>query len=471
MDQAGSPTINPQESRWRLLLRLRWPLGAAITLAFALGQLIEPLLLGEPRSLARLLLDVITWGVLGGLAVWVSLTWVGRREQRYQADLERSLAEQHILNRRLQRANSQLELLSAANRQIAESTSLDQILDAALLFPRRLVVAQAAALLLHDPLGPIVARADGASADDLGRLRASFQPERADAGREPLLLVAPDRPGACLALPLHDGAVLVGRVELYCEQATPLPADELALLATIGSELAEAIVSARRRSREERAIYQLERAIAEERARIARDIHDGLAQALAFQRMRADLWLDWIASDPERLRAELKQLKQSLREQIAELRRAIFALRPVQFDDLGFAGGLNRYIMEFAGQQGWQARADLSGLPTALPPELEATCFRIVQEGLNNIAKHARASQAEVLIDQIDGGLRIRVCDNGRGFEPGQAADGPADRVGLRQMRERLAALHGQLTVLSRPGAGAELRVWMPWRPAPPTKE
>ncbi|HNP72381.1 MAG TPA: hypothetical protein PKK15_14775, partial [Kouleothrix sp.] len=168
MDQAGSPTINPQESRWRLLLRLRWPLGAAITLAFALGQLIEPLLLGEPRSLARLLLDVITWGVLGGLAVWVSLTWVGRREQRYQADLERSLAEQHILNRRLQRANSQLELLSAANRQIAESTSLDQILDAALLFPRRLVVAQAAALLLHDPLGPIVARADGASADDLG---------------------------------------------------------------------------------------------------------------------------------------------------------------------------------------------------------------------------------------------------------------------------------------------------------------
>lgn len=104
---------------------------------------------------------------------------------------------------------------------------------------------------------------------------------------------------------------------------------------------------------------------------------------------------------------------------------------------------------------------DLSGLPSPLAPELEATCFRIVQEALTNVAKHAAATQVIVQIDQIDHGLRIRVSDNGRGFEPTDVASAP-DRVGLRQMRERLAALRGQITILSRPGAGTELRVWLP---------
>ncbi len=468
VEQAELPGINLPESRWLLLLKLRWPLGAAITLAFALGQLVEPFLLGEARALPRLLLDVVAWGLLGGLAVWVSLTWASRQEQRYQVGIERSLREQQVLNQRLQRANSQLELLSAVNRQIAESTTLDQILDAGLEFPRRLAPARAAALVLHGSAGlasTIDARVDGAGPGELEQLRAAFAPQRLGAMRTPVYLTSPQRSGACLVLPLHDGVAPIGRIELYHERATQLPADELALLETIGNEIAEAIVGARRRSHEERAIYQLEQAIADERARIARDIHDGLAQTLAFQRMRVDLWLDWVASDPQRLRDELKAFKQALREQIVELRRAIFALRPVQFDELGFAGGLNRYITEFAGQQGWQMRADLAGLPSTLARELEAACFRIVQEGLNNIAKHAGARQVEVIIDRIDQGLRIRVRDDGRGFAPGQLPELPGERVGLRQMRERVVALRGQLTLLAHPGAGTELQVWLPWRP------
>ena len=424
--------------------------------AFALGQLAEALLLGSANPPARMLMDVLAWGVLGGLAVWISLTWVSRREQHYQATLERALREQQALNNQLQRANSQLELLSAVNRQIADSATLDEILDAALIFPQRLVPAHAAALLLYDPAGPIVARAEGAPASEIAAWRARLIGTPPEHQRIPALLAA-DPP--CLIVPLHDGVAPLGRVELYVESATQLPADELALLETIGSELAEAIVGARRRAREARAIYQLEQAIADERARIARDIHDGLAQTLAFQRMRADLWIDWIGSDPERLRGELRGFKQSLREQIVELRRAIFALRPVQFDDLGFAGGLHRYIAEFAGQQGWQTQIDLAGLPSPLDPGLEASCFRIVQEALNNAAKHAGARHVAVLVELIDGGLRISVRDDGRGFEPGEPA---ADRVGLRQMHERLSALRGQLTVLSRPGAGTELRAWLP---------
>jgi signal transduction histidine kinase len=178
--------------------------------------------------------------------------------------------------------------------------------------------------------------------------------------------------------------------------------------------------------------------------------------------MRVDLWLDWIASDPQRLREELIGLKGLLREQIAELRRAIFALRPVQFDELGFVGGLNRYIVEFASQQGWDVQVDLNNTPPALAPALEATCFRIIQEALTNVARHASATWVAVVIDQADHGLRVIVRDNGRGFEPGQLPERTPGHVGLRQMRERLAALHGHLTLLARTGAGTEVRAWIP---------
>jgi signal transduction histidine kinase len=459
MTSADTNIPSSNESRWRLLLRLRWPLGTAIALAFALGQIVETLLLNRQDPM----LDILLWGLLGGFAVWSSLTWVSRRERTYQAGMEQALHEQQDLNRRLQRANAHLALLSEVNRRIADSATLDEILDGALAFPQRLVPAHAAALLLSDQAGTVATRVEKLSADELAWLQATFGLNDALEGQRRPLLLAPNRQAgafdACLALPLHDGLAQVGRIELYLKRPVELAEDELALLETIASEIAEAIVGARRRSREERAIYELERAIAEERARIARDIHDGLAQTLAFRRMRVDLWLDWLESDRPRLRAELLDLKDSLREQIAELRRAIFALRPVQFDELGFVGGLHRYIDEFAAQQGWQVHVDLSDVPLALTPELEALCFRIVQEALTNAAKHAGATHVEVKIDQIDGGLRVVVRDDGRGFEPGQV---PAGTLGLRQMRERLATSRGQLALLSHPGAGTELRAWIP---------
>ena len=454
------------ESPWRLLLRLRWPLGGTIAVAFALGQILEALFLGEAYS-QRLMFNVLGWGLLGGLGVWLGLTWLSRQERHYQAGQAQALREQQELNRQLQRANSHLALLSEVNRHIADSATLDDILDAALAFPQRLVPARAAALVLDDPAGPLETRVEGASAEELLRLRSQFgSVTPTAAARGPYLLQpmaeAPGEVAGCLLLPLHDSLALIGWIELYLREVAPIPDDELALLETIASEIAEAIVSARRRSREERALYELERAIAEERARIARDIHDGIAQSLAFQRMRIDLWLDWLDHDRQRLRGELIETKRTLREQIGELRRAIFALRPVQFDELGFVGGLHRYIVEFASQQAWEVQVDLEGVPVELSPDLEAICFRVVQEALTNVAKHAQATHVAVAIDEVDQGLRITVRDDGRGFEPGRVPENDPGHVGLRQMRERLAAVRGQLTLLSHPDAGTELRAWIP---------
>lgn len=440
---------------WQVLLRLRWLLGGTIGLTFAIGRMIEALWFDPGVPIMRIVGDVAAWGLLGGLAVWLTLTWISRQEQRYQAGLEQALRDQ-------QRAYSQLALLSEVNRRIVDSATLDEILDAALTFPRRLVPARATAVMLLDPTGMVETRAYGAPVDELARLRKALNiAERMATARHPQMIENADGAGVCLALPLHDGMALLGWIELHLERPVTIAQDELALLETIANEIAEAIASARRRSREERAIYQLERAIAEERARIARDIHDGIAQSLAFMRMRIDLWNEWIESDPQRLRAELTELKSTLREQIRELRRAIFALRPVQFDELGFVGGLRRYIVEFAGQHNWDIHVDLTGTPSAISPEVEAVAFRVVQEALTNVAKHAAASRVEVIIGQADEGLQLVVRDDGRGFDPGALPEAPG-HVGLRQMRERLAALRGQLTILSRPGAGTELRAWIP---------
>ncbi|CAA9383814.1 MAG: Sensor histidine kinase, partial [uncultured Chloroflexia bacterium] len=392
-----------------MLRQLRWPLAGTIAIAFALGQLLETLLLTGAQSRSLLLLDVVGWGALGGLAVWLSLTWVGRQEHRFQESITRSLHEQQALNNRLQRANKHLTLLSDVNRRIADSATLDEILDGTLSFPARLLDIHVGVLSLNDAAGPIETRAHGATVDELTRLRERFGVRAPQLDQRRLQVFQTDDLDGCILLPIHDGQTQIGFAELYLRNMPHLQPDEQALLETIASEIAEAIVSARRRSREERAIYELERAIADERARIARDIHDGITQTLAFRRMRIDLWLDWLDTDREQLRTELIESKQLLREQISELRRAIFALRPVQFDELGFVGGLHRYVIEWAGQHGWTIDVDLAGAPSTLAPTIEAATFRVLQESLTNIAKHAQATHVEVSIDQIDNGLRLVV--------------------------------------------------------------
>ena len=117
-------------------------------------------------------------------------------------------------------------------------------------------------------------------------------------------------------------------------------------------------------------------------------------------------------------------------------------------------------VSDFAAQQGWRATVTLDETLPDLPPELELACFRLVQEALNNAAKHADARAVAVALRMADGGLSIAVTDDGRGFDPGSIEG--SDRLGLRQMRERMAALGGRLTLLSQPGEGTEVRGWVP---------
>ncbi|HOT91640.1 MAG TPA: two-component regulator propeller domain-containing protein [Anaerolineae bacterium] len=209
----------------------------------------------------------------------------------------------------------------------------------------------------------------------------------------------------------------------------------------------------------EKAWRSEEEAIAEERRRIAREIHDGLAQDLAALRLQVRRWQALVESDPAHARIELDRLHDFLGEKIREVRRAIFALRPVALEELGFWNALRRFLNEFGEQNQLHVYLEVTGAEENLPASLEPVLFRIVQEALNNVAKHARARMVWVELTLTDG-VHLRVRDDGVGCDPATLPEMVRrGHVGLRQMRERVEALGGTLTIHSQPGQGMEIGV------------
>jgi len=211
----------------------------------------------------------------------------------------------------------------------------------------------------------------------------------------------------------------------------------------------------------ERAWHSEQEAIAEERRRIAREIHDGLAQDLAALRMRARLWHALLDEAPGQLHAEFDALRDLLSRDIREVRRAIFALRPVALDELGFWPALRGFLDEFGEQNGLHVHLRINGAEDNLPSASEPVLFRITQEALHNVAKHAQASNVWVELDlEQPDVVQLTVRDDGVGFDPAlleQAAR--SGHIGLKQMRERVAGLRGRFALHSAPGQGTEIRV------------
>jgi len=235
--------------------------------------------------------------------------------------------------------------------------------------------------------------------------------------------------------------------------AAPDPTDDGQMIVTV-----EDITADRQRRSEAQAI-------ASERLRIAQEIHDGVAQSLAGLRFKSALWSHRADEAPPGMRAALDELLGVLTAAIADLRRAIFALRPLDLESQGFLPALTKWVAEFGDQNQLVARLEVAGPPDALPAAYELPLFRIVQEGLNNIGRHARASSILVRLTVNEaGGVALSVGDDGRGFDPhqlGPAAKG-AGHFGLRQMRERILALGGTLDIRSAIGQGTELVITLP---------
>ncbi|WP_117236754.1 sensor histidine kinase [Thermus sediminis] len=204
-----------------------------------------------------------------------------------------------------------------------------------------------------------------------------------------------------------------------------------------------------------------ELAINEERTRIAREIHDGLAQSLAFMALKLDLVERLLDKDQETALRALREVKDTLRSQIREVRRSIFALRPIDLERYGFLESLRRYTQAFAEQAGFRVHLVLPK-GVGLSQASELVLFRVLQEALTNAAKHGKPTRVEVVLEPMgERGARLSVRDNGRGFVHPEA--GGLGGFGLTQMRERVEARGGRFLVRSEPGKGTEVVAELPY--------
>ena len=256
---------------------------------------------------------------------------------------------------------------------------------------------------------------------------------------------------------MRDEAGLVGVVILGHASAGALAEANLPLLALLASQAALGVRNARAY------LYSEELAINEERTRIAREIHDGVAQSLAFCAIKLDVVARQIHKDPAQAEAEVKAAGALLREQIQEVRRSIFALRPINLEKYGLLDTLRMYVQDFGEQNKLKTALDISG-EVSLSKGDEAILFRILQESLNNVAKHAAAQSVTVTLTGDSDWAELRVQDDGRGFDPKQVSGrvSTAGGLGLTQMGERIESRGGQYAVVSQPGAGTLVTARLP---------
>lgn len=214
-------------------------------------------------------------------------------------------------------------------------------------------------------------------------------------------------------------------------------------------------------AREARALgFSVIRAQEEERRRVAREIHDGPAQLLANVVLRIDVCEKLhVTGELARLREELAGLKELVRLSLVDVRKIIFDLRPMALDDLGLVPALRAYCKDFQTRTGVQVEFNLFGQEKRFPSAFEVAIFRLVQEGLGNVAKHAKASRASVKLELVAGrGLRLVIRDDGVGFDPSAVTAGEGGaRFGLVGMRERTQLLGGELEITSSPSSGSRL--------------
>ena len=197
----------------------------------------------------------------------------------------------------------------------------------------------------------------------------------------------------------------------------------------------------------------------EERTRIARELHDDTAQALTSVLVRLRL-LERSAED-KRLRSGLAELRDLTVETLEGVRRLAIDLRPPMLDDLGLEAAIQSHVQDFSRQRQINVNFTSSGLGR-LPPNVELVLYRIVQEALSNVAKHASASRVETRLSRKGRTLRLLVEDDGCGFDVEAAKGSRQSGLGLFGMEERLALIGGTLRVDSSPGKGTRLSAEVP---------
>ncbi len=245
---------------------------------------------------------------------------------------------------------------------------------------------------------------------------------------------------------------------------------DVELLTSIANLMASALENARIRALMREQIDELtaevkQAAILQERHRIGREMHDGLAQTLGLLNLQIEMVKiaaatgDWVVAEDE-----LSKLDKYVKNAYSDVRQALSDLRQTMLPGETFITSLRDYVTEFGRRSKLEAvlLTDNGDESACLPALVEVHLQRVVQEALTNVRRHAAASRVEVRVESTDVGWAVRVIDDGVGFDPDTSPASGDGGYGLQTMRERIESVGGSLSVDSRPGVGTQVAITVP---------
>ena len=270
------------------------------------------------------------------------------------------------------------------------------------------------------------------------------------------------RPQALAAeLPLVADGDVVGRLQVAARDADALLARaDIDLLATIARQAADAVHALRLMRDLQRSRLQLVTLREEERRRLRRDLHDGLGPTLAALALKLEAASNVVRHAPGQAEALLADATVQVHGTVAEIRRLVQGLRPPALDDLGLVEALRAYARQL-GHGELRVEVEAADTLPTLPAAVEVAAYRIAQEALTNVVRHASARHCRVELRAAEV-LELEVRDDGRGLETGPAAKA-GDGLGLRSMAERASELGGTLTLDAPADGGTRVRARLPF--------
>ncbi|MFF4763867.1 GAF domain-containing sensor histidine kinase [Streptomyces sp. NPDC001292] len=263
-----------------------------------------------------------------------------------------------------------------------------------------------------------------------------------------------------LGLPIRDGDEVMGALFLANKnRAKPeggcgFTEEDEELLSILAQHAAIALTNAR--------LYERSRelTIAEERSRIAHELHDAVSQKLFSLRLTAQAATALVDRDPARAKGELQQVAALAAEAVDELRAAVVELRPAALDEDGLVATLRTQVQVLDRAHSARVTFTTRGI-RALPAAQEEAMLRVAQEALHNALRHARADHVDVTLDRRGCGAALRITDDGTGFDP-KAVRRAGRHLGLVSMRDRASGVGGRLMVESAPGKGTAIEMEVP---------
>jgi two-component system, NarL family, sensor histidine kinase DevS len=368
----------------------------------------------------------------------------------------------------------QLESLNEVSNALVSETDLARLLDLVAERLRELVQARLVLIALPATGVDLVVRAtSGEGADALagmrldkdaskvGRVLGRRRSERVDSMIEDLEVdqeVARSlgaRTGLYVPMILRDRPI--GIISAHDKQAgdARFTDEDVRLAETFAARAAAAVDLSERVARD--ALRRVVSAQELERQRLARELHDETGQALTSILLGLKSFDD--AASPEDVAAATSELRELVVSTLQDVRRLAVELRPQALDDFGIVSALERLVETFREQTGIQVDLEPRLGNERLPPDVETTLYRIMQEALTNVVKHAQAKRVSIVLTRRDGSVTAVIEDDGRGFDESQAGE---NGLGLLGMSERVALVDGRLNVESSPGSGTTLSIEVP---------